>query len=228
MSKCLFIIDTNLYAGNFEREMCAYLTGHVGDCGVGDDYAEKFRKETKKDPDEFFHNVIQEPDEHGCRRPATIWENPGWFNDGMGNEWRVTDTNVKKQLAAYVREWVEYNVPLIKQKKALIKELLSGKKIVNWTVAAAKREIKQHQNEIERARSLKKVSRCPAYMSVGIWFQGNISRAHTEFMMRRAEKFCDIYKSPDKKKLCIEGYRIMERQEKDSYTSVSKALIVGT
>ena len=23
----IFIIDTNMYAGNFEREMCAYLTG---------------------------------------------------------------------------------------------------------------------------------------------------------------------------------------------------------
>ncbi|KKK83825.1 hypothetical protein LCGC14_2789530, partial [marine sediment metagenome] len=31
----IFIIDTDSYAGNFEREMCAYITGRVGECGVG-------------------------------------------------------------------------------------------------------------------------------------------------------------------------------------------------
>jgi len=40
-----FIIDTDQYAGNFEREMCAYLTGTVGECGVGDEFAELFSKE---------------------------------------------------------------------------------------------------------------------------------------------------------------------------------------
>jgi hypothetical protein len=205
--------------------MCAYLTGHVGECNVGEEYVSKFRKETRKDPEEFFHNVIQEPDEYGCCRPATIWENPAWFNDGMGNEWRVDDTNVKKQLAAYVREWIDYNTPWIKQKKAMLKGLQAGKKIENWTIAAAKREIKQHQDQIAEAKRLKRITRSPAYMSVGIWFQDSISRAQTEFMMRRAEKFCTIYKSTDGKKLHIEGYRIMERSEKDSYSSVSKGLI---
>jgi hypothetical protein len=33
----VFIIDTEQYAGNFEREMCAYCTGILGDCEVGED-----------------------------------------------------------------------------------------------------------------------------------------------------------------------------------------------
>jgi len=44
MEKHSFIIDTNEYAGNFEREMCAYCTGQIGDCGVGEEEAEKFEK----------------------------------------------------------------------------------------------------------------------------------------------------------------------------------------
>jgi hypothetical protein len=31
----LFIVDTDSYAGNFERCMCAYMTGQIGECEVG-------------------------------------------------------------------------------------------------------------------------------------------------------------------------------------------------
>ena len=27
----LLVIDTNSYAGNFERQLCAYVTGQIGD-----------------------------------------------------------------------------------------------------------------------------------------------------------------------------------------------------
>lgn len=36
-----FIIDTDKYAGNFERDMCAFLTGEIGECGVGDEYVDE-------------------------------------------------------------------------------------------------------------------------------------------------------------------------------------------
>ena len=31
------IIDTEDYAGSFERPMVAYITGQLGDCGVGEE-----------------------------------------------------------------------------------------------------------------------------------------------------------------------------------------------
>ena len=37
----MIIIDTDTYAGNFERELCAYVTGIVRDCEVGIEIAEK-------------------------------------------------------------------------------------------------------------------------------------------------------------------------------------------
>lgn len=71
-TRYLFIIDTSDYAGNFERDMCAYLTGRVGDCNVGDDMASLYtRQET-----EMFDNVICWPDDHGCHRPCVIWPEP--------------------------------------------------------------------------------------------------------------------------------------------------------
>lgn len=29
------VVETDSYAGNFEREMCAFMTGHIGKCEVG-------------------------------------------------------------------------------------------------------------------------------------------------------------------------------------------------
>jgi len=38
----IFVIDTDYYAGNFERNLCAYATGYVGECGVGRQMAQQF------------------------------------------------------------------------------------------------------------------------------------------------------------------------------------------
>lgn len=69
ITRHLFLIDTSCYAGNFERQMCAYLTGRVGECGKGQEMADLYLG----DP---FDNVIDWPDEDGCTRPVTIWSGP--------------------------------------------------------------------------------------------------------------------------------------------------------
>ncbi len=68
----VFVVETDSYAGNFERKMCAYMTGEVGDCDVGSEEAKLF--ETKNPDYSVFEDiVIRFQDEHGCRRPTTIW-----------------------------------------------------------------------------------------------------------------------------------------------------------
>lgn len=91
----LFVIDTEDYAGNFEREMCAYLTGRVGECLVGRDMAELFTEETGL---EAFENVFDLPDEHGCHRPAAIHVTPGgrdYNSVAIAFKTRPTDDQVK-------------------------------------------------------------------------------------------------------------------------------------
>lgn len=91
-NKFIFVIDTDKYSGNFEREMTAYATGMVGDCGVGDEEAEKFRKdfgleESYEGP--FGNSLENRPDdEDGCRRPAAIWPSAEYFSNGMGGEYK--------------------------------------------------------------------------------------------------------------------------------------------
>ena len=68
-----FMVKTNSYAGNFEREMCGYMTGTYGECEVGCEEAESFIEKYGKSID-----TKDEPDEHGCYRPVEI------FNDNDG------------------------------------------------------------------------------------------------------------------------------------------------
>ncbi len=44
-----FEIKTNTHAGSIERDMCAYITGHLRDCGVGQEYADMFNRECSED-----------------------------------------------------------------------------------------------------------------------------------------------------------------------------------
>lgn len=84
----IFVIDTDTYAGNFEREMTAFCTGCTGECGVGERYAEMFLAEHGPDMADDFRNLVAwYPDDHGVGRPAAIWPTPGFWNDGMGDEY---------------------------------------------------------------------------------------------------------------------------------------------
>ena len=89
----LFIIDTDTYAGDFERAMCAYVTGQIGDCGVGEENAELAKQEIPEVIAQLENLIEQVPDEHGCRRPVSIFPNPRYGNDGHGNYALLTDEN---------------------------------------------------------------------------------------------------------------------------------------
>ena len=92
----LFVIDTDSYAGNFERAMCAYLTGQVGDCGVGEEQAEIAKQEIPDVVAKLEDLVMSVPDEHGCHRPVSIFPNPRYGNDGHGKHALLTDKNRKR------------------------------------------------------------------------------------------------------------------------------------
>lgn len=64
-----FVIDTNEYAGNFEREMCAHITGQIGECGVGEEYKQIGGRD-------FDGKIMEIPDDNGCYRPVSCCMNP--------------------------------------------------------------------------------------------------------------------------------------------------------
>ncbi len=76
MKSYIFVIDTEQYSGNFEREMCAYCTGRYGQCEVGREESKIFEDEVG-DPYELFDFIIERSDDdNGCMRPVSIWPTP--------------------------------------------------------------------------------------------------------------------------------------------------------
>jgi hypothetical protein len=65
-----FIIDTDSYGGNFERKLCAYVTGVTGECTVGEDVADLVAADLQGYG--LGEIVMQVPDDNGCRRPVSI------------------------------------------------------------------------------------------------------------------------------------------------------------
>lgn len=109
----VFIIDTEQYSGNFERPLTAWITGQVGECGVGDTEAKVANRVLPKAAKTWFEeHVLSLPDEHGCCRPTSIWETPGWFNDGHGNEWRE-GSDPEAVRAKYLASVHAYYDPLV-------------------------------------------------------------------------------------------------------------------
>jgi hypothetical protein len=84
-TRYIFVIDTEQYAGNFERALCAWCTGQVGECGVGKDIADKVPRDVSNRFDESLEHI---PDEHGVARPCKLWETPGWSTNGWGKNFR--------------------------------------------------------------------------------------------------------------------------------------------
>ncbi len=74
------IIDTDSYAGNFERELCAYVTGHWDDSTHGGDQAKVFEDEVGE-PNPFEDYVSFIIDEHGLRTPVCLEYTPKELGD---------------------------------------------------------------------------------------------------------------------------------------------------
>ena len=89
----LFVIDTDSYTGNFERELCAYVTGQIGECEVGKEQAQIAQREIPDVVAQLEDLIDQVPDEHGCHRPVSIFPNPRYGNDGQGNYSLLTPEN---------------------------------------------------------------------------------------------------------------------------------------
>ncbi len=106
----LLVVKTNKYAGNFEREMCAYMTGQVGECEVGIKIAcEAFNIE-HPEQSPWFEKLENLPDDHGCRRPVAILpgEDGKYTSVGMAFYEKPTDEELQ-ELKARAYAFSEYS-----------------------------------------------------------------------------------------------------------------------
>jgi hypothetical protein len=197
----MFVIDTEQYAGNFERQMCAYITGQIGECGVGQEEAVQYKKETHKQPLDFIENRVDGSDDCPCMRPVNIYPTPGWFNHGDGGHFK--DGQEAEALVDYRKAAKEITGGYIKQAKRSY-----------WSEADKKSEIKRYEKKINDAMKLKKVHKWPAYLSVAIFCSRKPTDKEIDFMKERAKKFAAI------SKIKVTGFRLVEEKIESEATAI--------
>lgn len=112
-------IDTDQYSGNFEREMCAFVTGQIGECGVGKQFVDGAQEELSEIPlntvdgesiktihDWIDCHIAMEMDDRRCERPASIWPTPGRVNNGRGRHFN--ESELKKESCWAGTHWPAY------------------------------------------------------------------------------------------------------------------------
>lgn len=158
----ILIIDTDKYSGNFDRQLCAYITGQVGGCGVGEEEAEIAKKELDQGIIEFFdQQSVERCDEDGEYHVCSIWETPGFFSDGTGNYWPISapEEEVRKSYLESRKQtidrYIAINENFLKEdpSKEYLKKVIAG-----------------HKRQLEDLKS-KPINKFPAYQSVAIFLR---------------------------------------------------------
>lgn len=205
----LLIVDTDTYSGNFERQLTAYLTGQLGECGVGKEMAKLFEEEAKtnKPPVDFAEVVVSAPDDHGCSRPCTIYPTPGWYNDGVGNHFQAGDQ--KKALESYKTMMGWEIARLGKMYEGYLKVMPPG-----WTEKAVQKELVALEKRKKALKALKKLDTCSAYQSVAIFFSERPSKKTIAWLKKRAEGYPEARRKEWalSKLLKITGWRLIEHR----------------
>lgn len=113
--KIRFVVDTDKYAGNFEREMTAHITGLLGDCGVGGEFTEG--------PifDENFIDFYS--DDNGCYRPCEIFLG----EKGENNSVAIFLSRMPTDAEINFMKTRAYEFPDVYLQKSRMKEFLSEK-----------------------------------------------------------------------------------------------------
>lgn len=95
VSRWAFVIDTHEYAGNFERELCAYVVGRVDEHGEhhARSELEAFRRDyPNNNPfEDLVESRLVDPGDDGYHRsPCEAAPTPGRGNDGSGDCYDAT------------------------------------------------------------------------------------------------------------------------------------------
>lgn len=165
------VVDTEQYAGNFERKITAFCTGVVGDCNIGNREASDFRERFGDEAMDSNYNDLLYfmSDEHGCSRPCAIWPTDGWFNNGLGGHFREGD---EERAQVHHDEQVEKNIEQVGR--------------INWSTEDAR------IGAVERAKKKRgsKFDKYPAMMSVIVYLEARPSAEFLRIFKARAEEYC--------------------------------------
>lgn len=183
----IFVIDTDRYAGNFEREMFSFMTGEKADeSRVGDAEVALFQADYPND-DRFVLFLMNVPDRYDISRPVSIWPSPLgiWFNNGMeGGDFIDDGTHEEEAQDHYVECCLDE----------------ARREPYAATLIDANQEHQDKWLTLAAQRFQKK----PSYFSVAIFLATCPDNTLLTFMMDRARMFCIL------RGINIYGFRLLK------------------
>ena len=197
-----YIIDTDEYAGNFEREMCAWITGTTGDCGVGHRLADEYDRRIE---------TVQIADEYDCERPVRVHPTPGYYNNGLGFAYKdgEEDLALQEHKKSAVETYTGYIRNNIISYEHFMKEKREG-----WTYEGIVRSIGDHVGKITRSLGETVPAKFPSYQSVLIFLAEKPNARTIGLIERRAHEYVSYrnYKKDHLDPITIEGFRVFESE----------------
>jgi len=188
--KYIFIVDTEQYSGNFEQPMAAAMTGIVGEyfSTTSQEWADKCNAEMGLSSDEniSFWGILSTAGEHNDHDPnsyVSIWPTPGWFNNGMGEEFKDGDEE--------------------KAQQHVTQAFLQDARLVVYTGDPDAQ--KEHAEECI-TRSQEPFDKWPAYLSVAIFLYEQPSPEMMQDMFRRAKAYAQ------ENNITVTGYRLIKEE----------------
>jgi hypothetical protein len=182
----MLIVDTTRYSGNFESELFAYATGQQGEYGRANDLA------TSSAGDVRYllwwsANVVQQPDEYGNLFPVVIHPTPGWFNNGMGENYLDVPENYDIAVANAVASMRKSQEKLT----AMIQDRLDREDFEDhpdgWSREACLRQLQANAVDIRRVETARR--RHDAFQSVAIFVKEFPPTEVLEEFMARVRHF---------------------------------------
>lgn len=211
----VIVIDTEQYAGNFERQLCAFITGQYGECGVGSDIADRALPGIQHFQ-WWKENIAQESDDNDVYRPALIWPTPGWFNNGMGGHYRDVPENYAPARELAIQKHTEYlERSMANALDRLDRNDFEEDRPGAWTKEACERMVHQTREQIKRLE-LDPPRRAEAYLSVAIAVLEFPPQEILDEVIERALEFAsDTEKATEntgfgEKTLTVTGFRLLD------------------
>ena len=185
----ILVVDTDTYAGNFERELAGYATGvvdrdrHHGIKEAADaeeaapDMVQSFRRKSLPVRHDRFGMVTN-----------TIRATPGRLNNGSGFHYTPGDPEVEQDARARAKQSTidRFDKAYADVRRRLAENDFQPEGPGAWTRQACERTLASAQAWIDRAGEF---IGWPAYESVAMFFSEPITEQEMAFVRERAKEF---------------------------------------
>jgi hypothetical protein len=181
----ILVIDTDAYAGNFERQIAGYTTGVFDEeRGHGDSEARLAKEEYPEITRSLIAKSTTVSHEEYGQVSNTIRATPGRLNNGMGFGYNADDAQASADAKARAKKSAEeYQAPHIAQYERRLREqdFTNG-----WDKEGCERSIASAQAMIATAGDHVGY---PCYESVAMFFREPLTPEEIAFVRERAVEF---------------------------------------